>query len=300
MQRLSVVIPVFNVEKTLERCLKSVVGQSYANMEIILVDDGSTDSSPQICELWRARDERIKVIHKENGGLSDARNAGIDIATSDFITFIDSDDYIAPDTYLSVMKVFQDLSNTSNAPIDIIEYSADIFVGRKDGYELNLADRVYTDMNEYWLQGKAYTHTYAWNKIYRRELFKDVRFPKGKVFEDVHTLPLLLSKCHVVATTSRGRYYYCYNPTGITATADGKALASLLEAHTQSIITDEEYYRHVLNIQIDVFCLTDNPIRLNERNHINPKGLPFKAKIKIILFNTLGLNGLCKLYKLIR
>ncbi len=296
--KLSVIVPVYKVVDTLDRCIQSIVSQNYPSLEIIIVDDGSPDSCPQLCDAWAKRDNRIHIIHKENGGLSDARNAGIDIATGDYVTFVDSDDYIAPDTYSNVMELFEQNISTSGVSFDLIEYSADIFVGSEKEQPLNLNDAVYTDMDEYWLKGKAYAHSYAWNKIYRRELFSATRFPKGKVFEDVYTLPVILSHCHCVATTSRGRYYYCHNPKGITSTADGRALADLLEAHTMTEITDQDYYRHVLNIQIDVYRMTGAPIRLNKISRLNYSGLDYKARIKAFLYNTIGLDNMCRVFKL--
>lgn len=104
---ISVIVPIYNVESYLNRCVESIVNQTYQNLEIILVDDGSPDNCPQICDDWARKDSRIKVIHKENGGLSDARNAGMNIATGEYISFIDSDDYVALDfceTMLLVIK----------------------------------------------------------------------------------------------------------------------------------------------------------------------------------------------------
>ena len=160
---LSVIIPVYRVEATLDRCVESVLKQHVDDMEVILVDDGSPDKCPQMCDQWAAKDQRIRVIHKQNGGLSDARNAGIDVACGDYITFVDSDDWIADNTYPPLIDKMAD--------IDILEYAiAD---------RLPLQEHIYNDINEYWLQEQAYTHTYAWNKIYRRHLFNDVRYPKA-------------------------------------------------------------------------------------------------------------------------
>ena len=102
--KLSVVIPVYRVESTLDRCVESVLRQHVDDMEVILVDDGSPDRCPQLCDEWARRDSRIRVVHKPNGGLSDARNAGIDIATGDYIAFVDSDDWIADDTYAPLLE----------------------------------------------------------------------------------------------------------------------------------------------------------------------------------------------------
>ena len=101
--KISVIVPVYKVEKFLDRCVESIVGQTYENLEIILVDDGSPDNCPSMCDKWAEKDSRIKVIHKENGGVSSARNAALDAATGDFIGFVDSDDWIEPDMYESLM-----------------------------------------------------------------------------------------------------------------------------------------------------------------------------------------------------
>ena len=231
--KLSIVIPVYRVEGTLDRCVESVLIQDVDDMEVILVDDGSPDSCPQMCDQWAVRDNRIQVIHKENGGLSDARNAGIDIAQGDMITFVDSDDWLEENTLAPLLAMMGDA--------DILEYSIH--------HRLTLPDYTYTDINDYWLSGQAYLHTYAWNKIYRRSLFDHVRFPYGKVFEDAWTLPLLLRQCHKVMTTSHGFYHYQWNPEGITAKADGHQLAMLLEAHlTNGMPVNDIYYLHLLNI----------------------------------------------------
>lgn len=288
--KLSVIIPVYKVEDTLERCLQSIVSQDYADLEIIVVDDGSPDRCPQICDEWSMKDGRIRVVHKENGGLSSARNAGIDIATGDYITFVDSDDYLAEGTYSSVIREMK-------AEFDILEYSAELHIGGKKHAYLDLPDMVYHNAEAYWLEGEAYRHTYAWNKIFRAELFREVRFPKGILFEDVHTLPFLLAQSHCIATTSKGRYCYTANPNGITALADGKALAMLLDAHTKVPISNQAYYMHVLNIQIDVYRMTGAPIKLNHLRISKIKNLSLSSKLKAITLNVVGLKNLCRIHK---
>ena len=206
---LSIIIPVYCVENTLDRCLESIVNQSYADFEIILVDDGSPDRSPALCDAWAQRDPRIHVIHQENKGLSCARNAGIEKAQGDFLTFIDSDDYIEAETLAQVMAAMADN--------DIVEYPVDGFCGGPNPFLLTFQPKVYDDMEDYWLNGRAYEHAYAWNKIYRRTLFDHVRYPEGRVFEDIHTLPQLLQQARRIATTNQGLYHYCWNDKGITA-----------------------------------------------------------------------------------
>ena len=281
--KLSIIIPVYRVEDTLDRCVESVLRQHVNDMEVILVDDGSPDKCPQKCDDWAKKDKRIRVIHKENGGLSDARNAALDIATGEYITFVDSDDWISPDTYAPLLEMIGDN--------DLLEYSI--------SERLQLPDTTYDNINDYWLQSKAYTHAYACNKIYKRSLFNNIRYPQGKVFEDIYTLPQLLQKTRKIVTTSRGFYHYWFNPNGITATADGTKLAQLLDTHLNSgMLIDDEYFMYLVNIQIDVCEQTGAPPTLNKRR-INTSILSGKLKLKAIFINLLGINMLCKISKLI-
>ena len=292
--KLSVIIPVYCVEETLERCVQSVVSQSYEDLEIILVDDGSPDRCPQLCDAWAQRDSRIRVVHKKNGGLSDARNAALDMATGELVTFVDSDDYLDADTYAEVLK-------TEGA--DIVEFP---FVKESAAVsKVNMSMRAaeYHDMGRYWLEGHAYEHCYAWNKIYSRQLFDNVRFPKGQVFEDVATLPLLLTNVKCLKITDKGLYHYTANEQGITATATGKELQMLLQAHLQILPQwqDDRYYMHVLNIQLDVCRLTGIQPSLQQR-HVSPfaQGLTLSQRLKAVIVNTLGIKALCHINKRIR
>jgi glycosyltransferase involved in cell wall biosynthesis len=252
-------------------------------MEVILVDDGSTDKCPKMCDDWGERDAHIRVIHKQNGGLSDARNAGIDVAKGDLITFVDSDDYLADNTYRPLLALMSDC--------DILEFSI--------ANKLALQDRIYHDIGEYWLKERVYRHTYAWNKIYRRQLFENIRFPKGKVFEDAYTLPLLLKLSKTVRTTSKGFYYYSENPNGISAKANGQQLAQLLEAHlSNDLPIDDEYYMHLVNIQMDVWEQTKCPITLPLRQ-VKTSALCGRVKIKSTTLNLLGIKPLCRINKII-
>ncbi len=159
---LSVIIPVFNGADTLRRCLDSVIGQQIEGMEIILVDDGSTDNSLQICTQYAEKHAAITVIHQTNKGLSEARNAALEVAKADYVTFIDCDDYLEPHTYKGLMNRLKKHEN-----IDILEYSVDERIGGKHHTRLQLPDRLFTNWQSYWLKTKAYKHAYAWNKIFR-------------------------------------------------------------------------------------------------------------------------------------
>lgn len=290
--KLSIIIPVYRVEQTLDRCLKSIADQTLTDMEVILVDDGSPDSCPAICDEWARRDARFRVIHQANGGLSHARNTGIDAARGDVITFVDSDDFVDPDTYRAALPYIADA--------DIVEFPVLRFYGTPKQKLLSFLPHDYSDMRDYWIEGRAYEHAYAWNKLYRRHLFDNVRFPVGIVFEDVHTLPLLLAKVRRVKTIDKGCYYYCTNPRGITATASGRELSMLLDAHCKVIghWCDDRYYLHVLNIQMDVYELTGEAPLLRRRSIALLTGkLSFKERMKGLFLNLSDVKTICKLNK---
>lgn len=269
-------------------------------MEILLVDDGSTDKSPVLCDYWSSLDHRIKVFHQDNQGLSAARNTGINHAKGEYITFIDSDDYIGDDTLTSIINKLKE-----NPQIDLIEYPAILHYGSQRQSRLILDDNSYHDLATYWLHGTGYQHSYAWNKIYRRSLFDHVRFPQGVLFEDAHTIPSLVRLSRLTVTTTEGLYYYNENPKGITTTASGKTLASLLDAHINMLSelngNDDEtqrYYMDVLNIQMDVYEQTGEKPLLPYRK-IRIKLFRDKYRYKAIALRLLGVNGICILNKLI-
>ena len=290
---LSVIIPAYNVERTLRRCLESVLSQSAEDMEVIIVDDGSTDGTAEICDEYDGRNG-IRVVHQKNAGLSEARNAGLELAEGELITFVDSDDYLEPDTYPRLIGIME-----RHPQYDILEYSIVKEDNGKVLFSLDLPDKEYSDMADYWINGMAYDHSYACNKIFRRRLFEGVRFPKDKRFEDVYTLPLLLRNAGKVFTTHLGLYHYIYNVDGITVSADGNALFELLKAHLP-LINDkalrsyngfEEYYYHVLNIQISTYVESGND------SYIQLSTLPYHHRWKLKLLHLLGMKQLCRLFR---
>lgn len=283
---LSVIIPVFNGADTLRRCLDSVIGQQIEGMEIILVDDGSTDNSLQICTQYAEKHAAITVIHQTNKGLSEARNAALEIAKADYLTFIDCDDYLEPHTYKGLMNRLKKHEN-----IDILEYSVDERIGGKHHTRLQLSDRLFTNWQSYWLKTKAYKHAYAWNKIFRKALFAREQFKANLIFEDIELMSRLLKHCKNIMTTSHGYYHYTFNPLGITANANGQALESMLRTHCKIMkqCVDKEYFRHVLNIQLDVYRMNGSLILTDY--------LPYRGGIKLTLYHLLGLKRLCMLHQ---
>ncbi len=298
--RLTVIIPVYNTASTLDRCVESVLSQGCEGMEVILVDDGSSDGSGALCDQWAERDARIAVLHKPNGGLSDARNHGLNSAVGVYVTFVDSDDFIAPGTYAPLMALLD-----GHPSYDILEYSLWKRYGSPMQEMLRLEERQWHDTSQYWLQSRAYAHSYMCNKIFRRTLFSGIRFPVGVVFEDIHTLPRLLREAREVATTSRGAYCYCWNAAGITATAGARELRDLLEAHLR-VIDDYRgmegfgaYYLHVLDIQLSVCAIAGDPPQLSQACVSLGEARGVKAKAKAMANNILGIESLCKLYRLL-
>ena len=213
---ISVIVPIYNVEKYLKRCIDSIITQTYKNLEIILVDDGSQDNCGNICDSYSAKDTRIKVIHKVNGGLSDARNAGIDVATGQYIAFVDSDDYVASNMY----EILLDTIIKNNADLSICDFcsvseSGDITLKEPSVIE----DGTYS--GEKLLENKLLTENYwhwvvAWNKLYKKSIFDNIRFPVGKLHEDEFLIHKILMRCKIVACVSNKLVYYVQRDSSIT------------------------------------------------------------------------------------
>ncbi len=190
---VSVIIPVYQVEKYLDKCIASVVGQTYQNLQIILVDDGSTDRSPAICDGWKERDPRITVIHQPNGGLSRARNAGVNLVTGEFIGFVDSDDWIEQNTIEYLLQACIE----NKADISCCGYYR-VYVDHIISHSLTDIQKIYEGEEILYssMRGEGDEHI-VWNKLWRRELFDDdCKFPAGMNFEDVATTWKIFRKCH--------------------------------------------------------------------------------------------------------
>ena len=211
---ISIIVPVYNVEQYLGRCVDSLIGQTYKNIEIILVDDGAKDRSGQICDEYALKDERIIVIHKENGGLSDARNAGIKVAKGAFIGFVDSDDYVAPCMYEELVACLTE----TNSDIAMCRYKR--FKGDRckeclaDSDELVEMDTLQALENIYSNDGEIYT--VAWNKLYKRDVIADIRYPVKKINEDEFTTYKYIANAKKIVFTQKVLYFYFYNGSSIT------------------------------------------------------------------------------------
>ncbi len=202
---ISVIIPVYNVEQYLDRCLESVVNQTYKNLEIILVDDGSPDNCPKMCDEWAKKDSRIKVIHKQNGGASSSRNTGLDVMTGDFMCFIDSDDFIAKN-YIEVL--YNNLIETnSDVSMCMCCY---VYENRKYKFNLENKRSVYSNESVYDLlfYDDSVERIVPWCKIYKKEIFENLRFKNVKIHEDELIMLDIFSRCKTIVKTYAQLYYY--------------------------------------------------------------------------------------------
>lgn len=233
---ISIIVPVFNVEKHLKKCLDSIINQAFQNFELILIDDGSTDSSGEICDEYKLKDKRIKVIHQENAGLSAARNTGIDASTAEYIGFVDGDDYIS-------YNMYEFLHNC------LIENNADVAVCglyncfknkkvpqyKKKGFYL--LDNV--SALKMALEGVVFS-MHAVNKLYKRDLFKKNRFPEGKLSEDAFIIPKILFESKKVVVKTLPLYYYVHHSGTITTSNYKKKDLDVVNAYFNNLKFVEE------------------------------------------------------------
>lgn len=210
---ISVIVPIYHVEEYLEKCIDSILAQTYQNIEIILIDDGSDDSCPQICDEYQKKDSRIRVVHKKNGGLSDARNAGIDIACGKYYAFVDGDDIISPNyisfLYRAIVENDADISQCQFVeygdilPTFDFEYINPVMFSKLDMLRNLEQSNIRT------------TTTVAWSKLYKAVLFEGIRFPFGKLHEDEFTTYRILMRCETIAFLNIPLYGYFNNAKGI-------------------------------------------------------------------------------------
>lgn len=283
---LSVIIPVYNVKQTLSRCVQSVLSQNVENMEVVLVDDGSVDGSGAMCDEWAACDARIRVVHQKNKGLSAARNSGLRRAGGQWITFVDSDDYLSANTYAPMIEFLRRMNDC-----DLLEFSV---VRNEDEQWLELPCATYHSWQDYFMSARTWEHAYAWNKIYKRSLMEGLAFPEGKNFEDILFLPSYLQRCKTICTTAKGAYHYTVNPAGITINASAADYGNLLEGYERLLHLGlprkhpnfKHLYAQMLNVQITVYELSGSA-------PIIPV-LPYYHTPKLLLLHLLGMKGLCK------
>lgn len=202
---VSVIIPVYNVEKYLTRCLESVIAQTYSNLEIILVDDGSTDNSGKVCDKYQENDSRIKIIHKINGGQSDARNVGIDKACGEYIAFVDSDDWITKD-YIESMYSLMITNDCDIATCGVRRIFKEVTVRNKTEEKYKICYR--DEAVKHLLYQRISTSAYG--KLYKTDLWDAIRFPVGKIYEEIEPLYMIFRRSMKVVMINQCKYMYYY------------------------------------------------------------------------------------------
>lgn len=309
---ISIIIPVYNVEKYLKKCIQSILNQTYKNIQLILVDDGSTDNSGKICDELKNKDNRIGVIHKENGGLSEARNVGIENATGKYIAFVDSDDYVLKDMYETLYKNL--IANDADISICKYQYKkeekkVDLKADTKDIVVMNNLQA----LKELLLNKKITNHVI--NKLYKKEIFDNIKFPVGKKYEDIDVMYLLFERSSKIVYQDITKYIYINREGSILHNKNPKLiqdyitivnnryeylldkykelkvelnynlLFSILQYHIIAIGgKQKEFYNS--EIMIDEYKKIKKIMKENEKNQIF-KNLAFKYKIflNILLFN---------------
>ncbi len=298
---ISIIVPIYNVEKYLSKCIESLLNQTYTNIEILLVNDGSTDNSKKICEQFKGKDSRIKLINKENGGLSDARNKGLQKSIGKYITFVDSDDYVEK----NYIETLYSLITKFNSEIAI----ADFRVIKGDKQKIKEKDiKEYCITSEKAIDEMLYSDFYyisACSKLYKKELFENVEFPKGKMFEDVGTTYKLIIKANKIACTNKKIYNYVIRNNSITTSkfkSEHYDLIELTKIMCEDILKKyPNMEKGVLRRKIYASISTLNRMLLSKKtkvdldlvNYIKKNGktilkdnkVPKRDKIAIILIN---------------
>ena len=212
MKKLSVIIPIYNVEKYLRRCIESVLKQTYLNLEIILVDDGSTDGCAKICDEYKEKDERVSVIHKKNGGLSEARNFGLKLVTGEIVTYLDSDDYIDANMYEKMIKAMRDKEAdivVCGTYIDYEDGSTKIKSEKKE--KILNTEEALIELNSF----SSFDMSVC-NKIFKKEIIKDIDFPVGKKSEDYFVMYQYFARAKKVVIINEAKYHYFQRSNSIS------------------------------------------------------------------------------------
>lgn len=298
--KLSIIIPIYNVENTLRRCLDSVISQNIDDCEIILVDDGSTDRSRIIADEYACKHPFITIYHKENGGLSDARNYGLDRMNGDYVTFVDSDDELSPNTLEPLLNILH-----NNPEYDILEYSVLQNPGEQDETFIDLGKHNYPYALD-WLMTNGTRHCWMCNKIFKSNLFINLRFPDNILrFEDMWMMNKLLDLNPHIATTSQGEYRYYRNNNGLMASNSNftDLLTNQMNiVRTHNIDISERrwhrLYMDMYDIQLYVYLQTGNILIPSQKVVPSMKYHGIQGLIKSLALDIFGLKYSCILFGL--
>lgn len=297
---ISVIVPIYNVEKYLSKCIKSIINQTYKNLEIILIDDGSLDNSFKICNYFKNKDLRIKVIHKKNEGVASARNDGLKNATGKYITFVDPDDYVTND----YIKYLYELLIKTNADIACCNFEYQYT--EKDIKLIEVKEKIKEFNSKEALKNLLYQKeidTSCWGKIYKKEVFERIQFPVGKIYEDFATIYKTIIKSKKIVYSNQKKYIYMQRNTSIIGSEfnsknfDIIELAIVLEqdllnydktlklAIDSRILNMDFYIIRIINKKLyrEQYESIKKDIKKRRKNLLKDKNLKLKTKIAIYI-----------------
>ena len=247
---ISVIVPIYNVERYLRRCVESILNQSYKNLEIILVDDGSLDNCPRLCDEYKMKDNRIKVIHKENGGLSDARNAGMEVATGKYISFIDSDDWIENSMLEDMLnRMNDDESDVVSCGVKWVKDNGDLI--RKVTVDSEIILNKKESLKEIIYDGLLKQH--VWNKLYKAEIIQEIPFEKGKYHEDIFWSYLVFANVERVSIMTESFYCYVQRQESIMGEGYSSKRLDALDAMLKRCEYMKSYFPDLYDLSLSVY-----------------------------------------------
>ncbi|MDO4902908.1 MAG: glycosyltransferase [Limosilactobacillus sp.] len=290
---ISVVIPVYNVAKYFAKCIESIINQSYKNIEIILVNDGSTDNSLEICNQYAAKDDRITVVSQTNQGLSEARNTGIRIAKGPYIMFVDSDDYVPADYCKDAIENVQKF----NSDVAIFGYYR---VDGQKAHEHKIFDLDDGLISKEMAMESTILYSYAWNKIYKLSLFDEIKYPRAKYYEDSYTTYRLFEKAGKISFINKSNYYYVNTGESIVSNMNEKTISDQFESLYNQFEFFKDSYPDVYNkskneliikaLRYMTFCPKSHNLSLYQsaygvlKNNKIPKNIGMRYKVTMGLF----------------
>lgn len=277
---ISIIVPIYNVEKYIHKCINSIINQTYKNIEVILVDDGSTDRCSEICDEFAKKDNRIKVIHQKNSGLSEARNTGIENSSGEYLLFIDSDDYIEVCTCEHLIKCL------SKEKVDIIQFKKRIYFENKpteildkDISSTNHENyKVYNRSTAYdmYMNNKEFTRE-AWDKLYSKKLFDNIKFPKDRLAEDLATTYKLILNSNKLAVLDIELYNYLIRSNSIMGQKSIKLMEDACKGHLEIYNFNKVHYRKYIKVSLSNYF--NNLVKLYCRlDFLNKKEYEYRLK----------------------
>ena len=293
MSIISIVVPVYKVEEYLSRCIDSILEQTFQNFELILVDDGSPDLCGEICEKYAEKDKRVIVLHRENGGLSAARNTGVDWifsnSSSKYVTFVDSDDWIHP----QFLEILLHAILNYNAGVSVCRFERVNEYRTCNMHLLNSCPKVEVMCAEDFLCNHEWDFNYSCGKLYRREYFEKIRYPQGRKYEDTFTTYKILFAASSVAYVEEALYYYFYNPKGISHSSWNPSELDIMEGmkkqikfykeHDYQKALEKEKYLYVNHHAYQICRIRDN-------NADRKRNMPYLRKLRKEMFRLIRQN----------